>query len=361
MKGLHGREIKNGMVIPQFMIYNKAVDFRGQEVEGMGVRQKLLALLEEKKGEVISGEDLAEMLGCTRAAIWKAVASLREEGYPISAAPNRGYQLESASNIFSPEGIRPHLVLPDVTVEVHDTLPSTNLRARHLALEGKAGRGTVIAARRQTQGRGRRGKSFYSPEGGLYLSIVLAPDLPAGKGLLITTAAAVAVVRAVKEVCGTDLSIKWVNDLYYQDRKTGGIMTEAVTDFESGSIQFAVVGIGLNLFMDMSACPSDIRVTAGSLFESEERAAAVDKNLLTATIVNYLLEEAGRKEVSPLYIEKNIIPGHTVMITDGDQARYASAISIEPDGRLLVEEEDGSRTLLSYGEVSVRVRDTGTV
>ena len=206
----------------------------------MTVKARMLKLLEQHENELISGEAAAAELNCTRAAIWKAVKSLREEGYTIEAGPNKGYVLRGGSRL-SEEGIRLYLDHPDVPVKIYRELDSTNRAAKEAAFSGEAGHGALILARRQKSGRGRRGRSFYSPENaGLYMSIVLRPDRTLKEGLLITTAAATAVCRAVKKICGIDLGIKWVNDLYLHNKKVCGILTEAVTDFESGNIEFAV-------------------------------------------------------------------------------------------------------------------------
>ena len=186
------------------------------------------------------------------------------------------------------------------------------------------------------------------------MSIVLRPDRTLKEGLLITTAAATAVCRAVKKICGIDLGIKWVNDLYFHNKKVCGILTEAVTDFESGNIEFAVVGIGLNLYMPEDGFPEDIQETAGALFENRNDAEHINCSILVAEIVNQLLMEVETPGLSREYTENNIIPGNMIVITDGQCTREAYAESIASDGRLLVREQDGSETLLSYGEVSVR-------
>ena len=314
--------------------------------EDMTVKARMLKLLEQHENELISGEAAAAELNCTRAAIWKAVKSLREEGYTIEAGPNKGYVLRGGSRL-SEEGIRLYLDHPDVPVKIYRELDSTNRAAKEAAFSGEAGHGALILARRQKSGRGRRGRSFYSPENaGLYMSIVLRPDRTLKEGLLITTAAATAVCRAVKKICGIDLGIKWVNDLYFHDRKVCGILTEAVTDFESGNIEFAVVGIGLNLYV-----PEE---TAGALFGSREAAEHVNCSILVAEIANQLLMEVETPGLSREYTENNIIPGNMIVIADGARTREAYAEAIAPDGRLVVREQDGSETLLSYGEVSVR-------
>ena len=189
----------------------------------MTVKSRLLELLEQHKGETLSGEDIGRELSCTRAAVWKAVNSLRQEGYPIEAGPNKGYMLARESNLISAEGIRLFLEHPQGEVRIFDEISSTNLEARQMAVSGQAGHGSFVVAMEQTAGRGRRGREFYSPKGsGIYLSVILEPQGTLEGSLLITTAAATAVYKAVKEVCGIELGIKWVNDLYKENRKVCG-------------------------------------------------------------------------------------------------------------------------------------------
>ncbi len=322
----------------------------------MTVKSSLLEMLEKHKGEVLSGESIASTLGCTRAAVWKAVKSLREEGYTIEAGPNKGYMLASDNNRLSPEGIRLYLEDPDVRIDVFDELESTNQTAKKEAMTGDAGHGAFVVARSQTAGRGRRGREFYSPsDAGIYMSVILNPRGTIKDSLLITTAAAVAVYRAVEQVCGISLDIKWVNDLFYHGRKVCGILTEAVTDFESGNIEFIVVGIGLNIYQETEEMPLELRSIAGALCGSRQMAEKVDRNHLTAEIVNELRRETEDLKLSRDYVEHNIIPGHRITITDGKSVRQAQALEICQDGRLKVREDDGQETILSFGEVSVSV------
>ncbi len=224
----------------------------------MTVKSSLLEMLEKNKGEVLSGERIAGELGCTRAAVWKAVKSLREDGYRIEAGPNKGYMLAKDTNRLSQEGIRLFLDDSKVKIDIYDKLESTNQTAKKEAMMGETGHGAFVIARSQTAGRGRRGREFYSPaDAGLYMSVILKPQGTIHDSLLITTAAAVAVYRAVAQICGIQLDIKWVNDLFYKGKKVCGILTEAVTDFESGNIEFVVVGMGLNLYLDQENLPGN--------------------------------------------------------------------------------------------------------
>lgn len=320
----------------------------------MTVKSSLLELFEQHKGEVISGESIAGQLGCTRAAVWKAVKSLREEGYTIEAGPNKGYMLAADTNRLSAEGIRPYLKNQDVMIMIYNKIDSTNRAAKQAAVGGEAGHGSCVLAQCQSEGRGRRGRTFYSPqEAGMYMSVILQPKGTLQESLLLTTAAATAVYRAVRNVCGISLDIKWVNDLFYQGKKVCGILTEAITDFEGGSIEFAIVGIGLNLYMDERDLPEELKGIAGGLYPTKEEARATDRNRLAAAIVNELLAETKELKLSRDYVRRNIIPGNVIKITDSSGTRKAYAMDICPDGALRVKELNGKESRLTFGEVSV--------
>lgn len=323
----------------------------------MTVKSRLLELLEQHKGEILSGEALAGELQCTRAAIWKAVKSLKEEGYEIEAGQNKGYMLRRDSNRLSVEGIRLYLKHPEVYLKLYKKAGSTNQLAKQAAVGGEAVHGSFVIAQQQTAGRGRRGRSFYSPEGaGLYLSVILEPkEETLQESLLLTTAAATAVYKAVEKVCGISLDIKWVNDLYYQGKKVCGILTEAITDFESGNIEFAVVGIGLNLYPLEEGYPEELKGIAGALYPDEKAASGTDRNYLSAEIVNFLMEETRDLKLSREYVEHNLVPGKEILIIDGSRSRKAKALDICPDGRLRVLEIDGSISILSFGEISITI------
>lgn len=329
----------------------------GRKETVMTVKSRLLELLEQHKGEILSGEVLAGELQCTRAAIWKAVKSLREEGYTIDAGQNKGYMLRRDSNRLSAEGIRLYLRNPEVYLKVYKETGSTNQLAKQAAVSQEAKHGSFVVAQQQTAGRGRRGRSFYSPEdAGLYLSVVLKPkEKTLQESLLLTTAAATAVYKAVQKVCGISLDIKWVNDLYYHEKKVCGILTEAITDFESGNIEFAIVGIGLNLYPAEGGYPEELQGIAGGIYPDREAASGTDRNYLTAEIVNFLVEETEDLKLSREYVEHNLVQGKKIRIMDGNRCRQARALEICPDGRLLVEEEDGSTNILSFGEISIVV------
>ena len=203
-------------------------------------KQALLAALSAAQVECISGQQLAQQLGVSRAAVHKAAAALAAQGYALEAAPRRGYRL-AGGDPFCAEAVGEY----DAPIYLYDKLESSTRTAKTLALEGTP-HGTMVLTSQQTAGRGRLGRRFESPAGkGIYLSLVLRPGLPMTEAQAVTVSAAVAVCRAVKRLCGLDLGIKWVNDLYYNGKKVCGILTEAGADIESGQLEWLVVGIGL--------------------------------------------------------------------------------------------------------------------
>ena len=193
----------------------------------MALKDKALELL--GSGETVSGAQLARELGVSRNAVWKVMNQLRQSGYEIDAVTNRGYRLLSAPALLSETEIRRWLTTKEIgrELEIHDRLDSTNNRAKARASAG-APHGLTVIADSQTGGRGRRGRSFFSPEHtGVYLTCVLRPACTPEQASLLTSLAAVATARAIEKVADTDVKIKWVNDLYIGDKKTCGILSEA--------------------------------------------------------------------------------------------------------------------------------------
>lgn len=248
----------------------------------------ILKELVENGESAVSGQSLAEKYGVSRNAVWKAVKSLKDEGYLISSVTNKGYKMVSDNNILSEQAIRAGLCedYRDIPIYVFGCIDSTNNEAkRRLADNNETGH-MLIVSEEQSRGRGRYGKSFYSPHGsGVYMSLGFRLSGPINEPKNFTKKAAVAVIRAIKNITGTELSIRGINDIYYKGRKAGGILTEAVAGLETGYIEHVIAGIGINLFTD--SFPEDI----------SDRAISLDglkpaKNKLIAQIVN---------EIIPLY------------------------------------------------------------
>ena len=261
-------------------------------------RQALLQALSAAEGAYISGQQLAQQLGVSRAAVHKAAAALTAQGYALEAASRRGYRL-----------------------------------------------------------RGRLGRSFASPAGkGVYCSVVLRPPLPAANAQTATIGAAVAVCRAVQALCGVELAIKWVNDLYYKGKKVCGILTEAGTDLESGQLEWLVVGIGLNLTATAEDFPPELTAKAGSLYPGGP--APVSRAALAGAIGRELLALCPGFACLDEYRARCFVPGHWVTVCTGSETYAAQALSIDDAGRLVVQREGGRTEALRCGEVTIRPTKT---
>lgn len=246
-------------------------------------KERVLRALEAREGAHVSGAQLARELGVTRNSVWKAVNALRREGYHIDATTNRGYALSHEDDLLSASGIRRFLPADaPLFPAVRKSLDSTNAEALRRAVDG-APEGTVIVAEEQTAGRGRRGRSFFSPAGtGIYLSILVRPALAAERAHLLTCSAAVAVAEAIEACAGVDASIKWVNDVYCRGKKVAGILTEGSFDLEGGVLQHAVVGIGVNVRPPHAGFPAEIAERVGAVLPASDATLPADNATLPA-------------------------------------------------------------------------------
>lgn len=234
----------------------------------MRIQDAVLDALEKNRGEYLSGEQLASSLGVSRNAVWKAIQKLEEAGHKIRAVPKRGYTLAPESDVLTVQSVSRFLDTDmPVYLQVQTEVTSTNTLLKVQAEQG-APEGTVLIAESQTAGKGRLGRHFTSPPGtGIYFSLLLRPRCTAEKSLFITTTAAVAVCEAIEQVTGLNPQIKWVNDVYLNEKKVCGILTEASVDFENGGLNWAVLGIGINIAVPEEGFPEEIRSIAGAIFD----------------------------------------------------------------------------------------------
>ena len=322
----------------------------------MELKHQVLKILEQNRGSSVNGAKLAGDLFVTRSSIWKAVKALQKEGYHIEAVTNRGYCLLSQNDIVSAESITPYLrnSAVDFTLDVRRSVTSTNTLAKEAAARG-AKEGTVIIAHEQTEGRGRMGRSFYSPSSsGIYFTIVLRPKLNLEDSLLITTGAAVAVAQAIEQIAKVETGIKWVNDIFVGDKKVCGILTEASLNFESGGLEYAVVGIGINI--ETKNFPDDIKQVAGSIFEDKPDKTPVT-SMLVAEVLNNIADSMNfltDKKYLEEYRKRSFLIGKDILVLKGKESIPAKAIDIDEKAKLVVEYENHTIEALLSGEVSIR-------
>lgn len=314
-------------------------------------KQELLALL--RRETYVSGAELGQRLGVSRAAVSKAVAGLKKEGYEIDSVPNRGHRLAAEPDRLDLKALRS--ALGDHpwagTVELLQTVDSTNNYLKALGASG-APQGTVAIAEAQTGGRGRLGRRFDSaPGAGVYLSVLLRPACPPQALMSLTAQAAVATRRAIRTVTGAEAGIKWVNDLVLNGRKLCGILTELSIEAESGLVSYAVVGVGVNCNRAVADYPPELRDTVGSL--RSETGTRVDRNALAAAMIRELsalpaLDWREEYRAACVNLGKEV-----QILAPGQPPRTGKALDVGPDAELIVRTETGVEAVQS-GEVSVR-------
>lgn len=322
----------------------------------MTTKEKLLELFEANRNIYFSGEDIAQKLSVSRTAIWKAVKALQNEGYAICGVTNKGYCLLEQTDILSVQGIQKYLRpgIWDMDIRVLPTVTSTNMLVREKAAGG-AGEGCLILANEQTAGRGRWGRDFYSPQGtGIYMSLLLRPQNYSSKqAVRITTMAGVAMCEAIEAISDEKAEIKWVNDIFVRGKKVCGILTEGSFSLESGLLEYAVLGIGVNVYQPENGFPKELEDIAAALFSTPQSDA---KNRLVSEFLNrfwsYYTAE-NQMDYVEKYRSRSFVIGRQVTILAADKAREAVVTGIDDDCHLLVEYADGTKDCYSSGEISI--------
>ena len=308
-------------------------------------------------GGYLSGQQLCDKMGVSRTAVWKAVNDLKEEGYIIEAVRNRGYRLVEDADVITQAELKSILKTRWIgnRLEYFDETDSTNTRARKLAEEG-APHGTLVIADSQSSGKGRRGRLWTSPRGvGIWMSMLLRPDIAPVHASMLTLVAALAVADGIRECTGAESLIKWPNDIVMSGKKVCGILTEMSADPDC--INYVAVGIGINV--NMEEFPEEIRGVAASIFT--ETGKKTKRSLLISAVMaafeRYYEVFMKTTDMSGLledYNGKLANCGRTVRVLDPAGEYSGTAIGIDREGELLVEMEDTTVRRVLSGEVSVR-------
>ena len=321
----------------------------------------ILAELELCEGNV-SGQWLAEKLGVTRAAVWKGVKALKNDGYRIGSKAGGGYYLEESADVLLESKIREHLRAKTFgkNITILQSVGSTSAELRTAAYAG-APEGTVLLAEHQTAGRGRLGRSFHSPcRNGIYMSLILRPQLTFTKVHMITIMMAACVTEAIRTVTGLNPQIKWVNDILLEGRKICGILSESAVEGEYGELSFVVVGIGINI-NSTADFPELQGNTAAAL--KEHTGKKFSRCEIIAEILNNLekyyfpyINEQDNRPFFEIYRNALCILNKTVTVVLGEKQYNATVLELLPNGALLVRSDDGEIKELTYGEVSLRLQ-----
>lgn len=316
----------------------------------------VLATLRNRK-DFVSGADIAAGLGISRAAVWKQIAKLRDHGYIIEALPAKGYRLTAAPE-FSIEEVRAGMTalttFPSDAMRFYPSLDSTNSKAAELAAQGGS-EGIVVVTDNQTAGRGRLTRPWISPSGvNIYMSTVLRPEMPPKDATILTLLAGVATASALRECTGVNVLLKWPNDLFVGSKKLGGILTEirAVPD----RIQFAVVGIGINVNYHVAYMPPAIRGIATSL--AHEAGNCFSRSLILTEILRSLdkwlavLKHEGKAPIITEWLKLSCTIGRSVSVSAGNTTVRGVAQGVDNEGFLVVRLNDGTLRKVFAGDVT---------
>jgi BirA family biotin operon repressor/biotin-[acetyl-CoA-carboxylase] ligase len=321
----------------------------------VSAREQILAWLRRAEGP-LSGAELAARLGCTRAAVWKHVAALRRAGHEIDGRRANGYVLAHMADTLDAASITQRLRGRWRQVEWHDALDSTQHRARALANAG-APEGTAVFADRQLAGRGRLGRTWFSPVGAnLHLTVVLRPACAPSAVAPLSLVAGLAVVDAVRAATGIELGLKWPNDVQLDGRKIAGILTEM--QGETDRVDAALVGIGLNVNLPASALPAELAATATSLRIALGH--TIDRADLAARLLAAIEARYGRflsegfRGMRSEFEAASVLRGRTVEVSGPATAVSGRVRGVDDEGALLLAGADGRTRRVIAGEVTLQ-------
>ncbi len=309
------------------------------------LRKKLLDAFTEHEGEYLSGQYIADLIGCSRTAVWKHIEDLRQEGFELEAIRRKGYRILKTPDQVTANEIRLGLKTKMIGQRIHyqESVDSTQKIAHRLGFENVP-EGTVVIADEQTGGRGRLERAWHSPKStGVWMSIILRPNIPIPKTPQLTLLAAVAVTQAIEDCTGLEAHIKWPNDILLNGKKVTGILTELQA--EPDRVHFVIMGIGMNVNQTKMDFPAELQSIATSL--SIEKGSFVNRAEVIRAVFHRL------ENLYQLYLEKGFLPikllweSYAVSIGKVVTARTFSgvikgrAMGITDDGVLKIEDEDG--------------------
>lgn len=335
---------------------------KGMDAPGTGrgkipLEQRLLELLRETEGRVISGEELGCELAVSRTAVWKHIKNLMAQGYKIESVPSRGYRFLAAPDVLTTLeltiGLRTKRIGCQVTC-VQET-ESTNFLAFRFA-ENAAPEGAVVIAEAQTGGKGRMGRHWESPPGvNLYCSVILRPPMSPARAPQLTFLSAVAVARTIEEITSLQPKIKWPNDVLVNGMKVAGLLNEMSA--ETDTIHCIVLGIGVNLNMRREQFPRELRQPASSLLlESGDPVNRVAFTRGLFASLDKLYEDYLNNGFAPIreeWLSRSTVQGRTVRVSFGNGDTVGVVIGVDNDGALLLDHGSGAPERVLAGDVTI--------
>ncbi len=324
----------------------------------MSTKDQLLLYLRKNQGNWVSGELISNNLSVSRAAIWKHIQKLKEEGYIIESAPKKGYLLSKDSDPITADEIRKGLctkVFGKQNIIYLKETDSTNTRAKELAAEG-APEGTLVIAEKQTKGRGRRGRNWFSPPGdGIYISLILRPAISPGETPRITLMTAVVLAEALISLMKLKLSIKWPNDILVNGKKLAGILTEISTEMDA--VNYIVVGLGLNVNTRFENFPQEIKKSATSiLIETGNRAPRIKLIQKCLKLYEQYYDMFKKNNFEPImnrWRELADIIGKQIKVDVIGKTHIGEVVDVDNDGVLILKDDQGMLQRIFSGDVTL--------
>jgi BirA family biotin operon repressor/biotin-[acetyl-CoA-carboxylase] ligase len=321
----------------------------------MSTKDQLLSYLKESKGSWVSGELLSKKIAVTRSAVWKQICKLREDGYVIQSSPKKGYLFQNAPDMLLPDEIREGLktkVFGKRQIVYFNETDSTNTRAKDLAIKG-APEGTLIVSEKQTKGRGRKGRNWFSPSrGGIYTSLILRPRIPPNEAPKMTLLTAVAVAETLHSLTQLKANIKWPNDILINGKKIAGILTEISTEMDA--IDYIVVGLGMNV--NTHNFPDDIHEKATSIFietgKPFPRVKLIREYIQWHEKYYEIFIKTGFEPILKRWKELSNILGRKIIVEMIDRKYIGEVQDIDGDGTLILKDNSGKYHRISSGDVT---------
>jgi len=322
------------------------------------MKEKILMLLKESGNEFLSGEKISQEIGVSRAAIWKYINRIKEDGYEIEATSRKGYRIISAPDILTFEEIKKYLTTKCIGKNIiyYNSTGSTNSIAKELAERGEQ-HGTVIISEEQTIGRGRLGRNWISPKyKGIWMSIILRPNIVTENISQVTLIGAAAVHKAIMKM-GIKTSIKWPNDVVLNSKKVCGILTEMSGEIDH--VNYLVMGIGINVNLEQEDIPMNLKQVATSL--KIESGKYMDRKLLLSNVLNIFeglyndfVQSGNVSETMQICRENSLLIGNEIQLINRGKAVKVKALDISDSGELVIENQQGKIEYIVSGEVSIR-------
>jgi len=321
-------------------------------------KDKLLLFLKKNQGNWVSGELISNNLSVSRAAIWKHIRKLKEEGYIIESSPKKGYLLSKASDPITADEIRQGLstkVFGKKDIIYLNETDSTNTRAKELAAQG-APEGTLVIAEKQTEGRGRRGRSWFSPPGGgIYFSLILRPVLSPTETPRITLMTAVVLAETLISLMKLKLRIKWPNDILVNGKKLAGILTEISTEMDE--VNYIIVGLGLNVNTQLEDLPREIKKTATSiLIETGKQFPRVKLIQHYLKLYEKYYDMFKKNDFEPImkrWRELADIIGKQIRVDVIGKTHIGKVVDVDNDGVLILKDNQGKLQRIFSGDATL--------